>query len=323
MDSLEVNIEADQEQPVQYASRPGCGCWFRLFSLLVISGCLIVVAALLSGFFAGRRSLTTANQERTYHLFVPSSYSAGQPVPLLLAFHPHNGFGWLMQEMTGLNALAERKGFIVAYPDGMGRGWADGSGRSEADQTGVDDVAFTRALIDSLAAQYTIDLSRVYAAGFSNGGFMALRLGCQLSDRIAAVAAVSATMAESVQQTCNPVRPVPVLMMHGTADEDLPLDGKPGLASVPEALLTWVRINGCDFVPLVEHLDPAADDTSVRLETYIACVNDLEVRYYAIDGGGHRWPGGSALWQFGSITQDVNASEVIWSFFDSYAREPF
>ncbi len=325
MDSPEINIEADEEQPVQTARRWGCGCWFFLFGLLTLALLLIVAVTLLSGFLAGRRSLTFAGAERTYHLFVPPSYDASQPVPLLLVYHPQNGFGWLMQEMTGLNTLAEREGFMVAYPDGVRRSWADGSGYSEADQSSVDDVAFTRALIDTLAAQYTIDLNRVYAAGFSSGGFMALRLGCELSDRIAAVAAVSATMAESVQQTCNPARPVPVLMMHGTADEDLPLDGKPGLASVPEALLTWVRIYGCDFAPLVNHLDPVADDTRVRLETYIGCASDLEVRYYAIDGGGHRWPGSSPLWQFGlsgSLTQDVNANEEIWSFFDSYAREP-
>lgn len=295
--------------------------------VIVIVGALVVIAAsLVSSFFEGRRTVRVGDGERAYQLFVPAGYDTNQPVPLLLVYHMRDGFGWLMQEVTGFNAIAEREGFIVAYPDGVGRSWADGSGRYAADSAEVDDVAFTAALIDQLSAQYRIDLNRVYTAGFDNGGMLALRLGCELPDRIAAVASVSGTLAENVKDSCSPPRPVPVLMMHGMADEVLPLDGLPGLTSVPEALLTWVLHNGCDSAPVLEQRDPVADGTSVRRELYVGCRDGVEVWYDAIAGGGHRWPGSHSIWQVwlpGPVSGDIDASAEIWDFFDSYALAGF
>jgi polyhydroxybutyrate depolymerase len=293
----------------------------RIAALVLIGLLALLLIPLLSSFFAGRHSLSWADGSRSFHVYVPSGYDPAQPAPLLLVYHGGGGFGWWMQEISGFNALAERAGFIVAYPDGLGGRWADGS------PTAVDDVAFTAALIDHLSAQYHLDSRRVYAVGFASGGALALRLGCELSDRIAAVAAVSATLAETVRESCQPARPLPLLLMHGTADTELPLDGRPGLASIPAALLTWVSLAGCDPLPLVETIDPAADETRVRLEMYIGCDDPtLEIRYYAIDGGGHRWPGSHSIWQFGlpgRTTQDIDASAVIWEFFASRARAGF
>ena len=292
----------------------------RLVALLLLLSAVLLAAVLLNSFFFSRHHLTASGMERAYHLYVPPGYDASQPAPLLLVYHMQGGLGWLMQEISGFNALAAQEGFIVAYPDGYGRSWADGSGLYEADRAGVDDVGFTDALIDHLAQQYTIDPEKVYAVGFSGGGFMALRLACELSARLAAVAAVSAAMAEPVQESCLPARSVPVMIMHGTADERLPLDGHQGIVSIPEAVLTWVGLYGCDFVPVVEALDQAADGTDVRREMYVGCREDARVWYYAIDGGGHRWPGSRSIWQMGlpgRATHDISASAEIWAFFDS------
>jgi polyhydroxybutyrate depolymerase len=295
----------------------GCWRWFRRVVLLIIGLFVLISGSLLASFLAGRHSLTAQGQMRSYHLYVPDSSQPDQPRPLVLVFHMRQGFAWLMQEITGFNTLAARAGFIVAYPEAVGRSWADGSGRYGADQVGVDDVTFTAALIDELSAQYAIDSGRIYAVGFANGGFLALRLGCELADRLAAVAVVSATLAQAVQADCQPARALPVLLMHGTGDVDLPLDGLPGLAAIPATIMTWVQHNQCDPFPIVENLDRVADATTVRRETFISCRPGAEVQYYVIEDGGHRWPGHTSIWQFwlsGANTQDIDATEEIWTF---------
>jgi len=297
----------------------------RYAALFLAGVLLIVITTLAVSFFSGRHTLEFNGSIRSYHLYIPTSYDASQPVPLVLMFHMRSGFGWLMQEISNFNAVAESGGFIVVYPDGVGNSWADGRGISAADQAGVDDVAFTAALIDHLSEQYAIDLGRVYAAGFSNGGMLALRLACELPDRITAVAAVSSSMPQSVQAACHPGRAIPVLMMNGTADDVIPLNGKTGLVSVSEALLTWVDIGGCDPVPVVDDIDPADDGTVVRFEIFRDCQDEIRIWHYVINDGGHRWPGSASFWQFvlsGRMTRDIDASAEIWSFFQSYTLEP-
>jgi len=289
-----------------------------MIALIIILPFLVGILWFVISFFGGRNSIDVDGTERFYHIHVPSSYDEDQPMPLLLMFHMRMGNAWLMQEITQFNQLADEEGFIVVYPDGYRRSWADGSQRYESDKAGIDDVAFTQALLTELSAQYAIDEEQLFVTGFSNGGFLTHRLGCELSEQIAGIATVSGVMAENVLQTCEAAQLLPVMMIHGSGDKDIAWGGKPPeLASVPATIEKWVALNDCDPDPTIEHLDPAADTTTLVRETY-DCPEGAQVIFYKIVEGGHRWPGASNQWQYwlsGNLSQDIDASEEIWSFF--------
>ncbi|HNV72206.1 MAG TPA: PHB depolymerase family esterase, partial [Candidatus Ozemobacteraceae bacterium] len=147
---------------------------------------------------AERRSLQFGPLTRTYELFVPKNVVGSSPVPLLLVLHGGGGTGRGMQYLTlgRFNELAEREGFVVAYPDGLKKNWNDGRDvpASEAHASKLDDVGFLKALIQKLQTELSIDPSRIYACGISNGAFMSARLAIEAPDVFAAVALVTGSL---------------------------------------------------------------------------------------------------------------------------------
>ena len=131
-----------------------------------------------------------------------------------------------------MSAKGEAEGFIAVYPQGSGgiagklRTWNAGTCCGYAMQQRIDEIAFVAALLDDLQATVAIDRARVYATGISNGGMMAYEVACALADRIAAIAVVAGEM--TALDRCRPSRPVPVLVIHGSADRNLPIDGGVG-----------------------------------------------------------------------------------------------
>lgn len=224
---------------------------------------------------------------RTFLLHVPSSYRPGEAAPLVVALHGGTGTGLGMELISGLSAISDRAGFIVVYPDGVGRSWNDGRDLQsfQAMRDNIDDVGFIAALIDSLSEQHSIDRSRVYATGISNGGHMSHRLGVELSDRIAAIAPVAASMPLSVSKQAPPVKPVSVIQFFGTEDRHNYWTGggrAGGLAlSVPDVMTWWSGANHCAAQPKVEPLPDLADDgTRIRREDFGPCASDAEVMLY-------------------------------------------
>lgn len=257
--------------------------------------------------------------KRTYHIHVPETY------PLVFVFHMRMGNAWMMQKITHFNRLANQNQFIVVYPDGFRRSWADGSQRYEADQAGIDDNLFMRILLSSLQEQFYIDEMGIFAAGFSNGGFLVHRIGCELSSQITVIATVSAVFAENVLQECNPERKISVLMMHGSAERDMGWEGKyPDLASVPATLEKWLDINQCSDQAAIERYDTADDETKIEILRYSDCEPEVEVIFYKIEGGGYKWPSGNRLWQYwlsGNYSEEIDASAVIWEFFETKTND--
>ncbi len=174
-----------------------------------------------------RGTLESGGLPRTYLLHVPRRYDPAAAWPLVFALHGGGSQGRSMPGLTGLSRLADRRGFLVAYPDGVGRSWNDGREDPDvpAQRQRVDDVAFLTALLDDLTRRYRVDSARVYATGISNGGFMSQRLACEASTRIAAVAPVVATLGVELAARCRPARPVPVLMVNGADDPLVPFQG--------------------------------------------------------------------------------------------------
>jgi len=280
-------------------------------------------------------SLTHDGLKRSFYLHIPPSYDGTKPTPLVIALHGGGGTAEKMYKLTnnGFNTLADQQGFIVLYPQGLDNHWNDG--RKIPNQTSVDDVGFLSALIDHLAATYNIDRQRVYATGISNGGFMSFRLACELSDKVSAIAPVTAALSVDLAATCSPTQPVSILLINGSEDPLVPWEGgeirigrqqRGEIWSTADTIEFWVRQNHCETPPDISQepdRDPN-DGTQVRQEHYLQCQRGTTVILYAIEGGGHTWPGG---WQYlpealiGKTSREINATEVIWHFFQAHPRQ--
>jgi len=264
-------------------------------------------------------------RRRSFIVDLPAQYDGKTPLPLVVVFHGGGGNGERARTQTRMSELAEHEGFIAVYPNGSGAlpnrflTWNTGSCCGYAKKNAIDDVAFVRALLDSLEAAYKIDRSHVYATGLSNGGMMSHMMACALSDRFAAVAPVSGELS----MDCAPGNPVSVLIIHGTADRNLPYDGGVGpkaldphaVRSVRYALDTWVRLDRCPATPVVD-----STPTLVH-RTFARCADDTSVELYTIIGGGHSWPGGNRLSRMlDAPSKALDASRVIWEFFANHPR---
>ena len=274
-------------------------------------------------------SLAVGGLERSAIVHVPPRYDSAIPTPVVLAFHGGLANADNMVRFSGLSDKADEAGFIVVYPYGTGRlqkmlTFNGGNCCGQASTDDVDDVAFTRQLLDELAARVTVDPKRVFATGMSNGGIMAYRLASELSDRIAAIAPVGGPMGT---KDCSPKRPVSVIHFHGTADDFAPFQGGRGKGlsgvsffSVPHSIAAWVAADGCDPTPVTTTLPDTADDgTTATRSAYGAGRDGAEVVLITIEGGGHTWPGRDArLAALGKSTKDISANDLMWDFFQRH-----
>jgi len=288
----------------------------------------------------GLRTFAPDDPERTaadpdeYELHAAAGCSSDEPRPLVVAFHGAFSSPEEMEEESGLSLLADREGFHVVYPHGSGflemlQHWNSGNCCGPAQEQGVDDIAFTREVIAAVDQRVAVDPSRVYLVGMSNGAMMTHRAAAELSDVIAAAAAVAGTVGgrpsaeEEVWIVPDPGQPVPMLLMHGRTDDTVPWDG--GIdpfgsggrtfVGVDETVGFWRRANGAR--------EPAALD---RLRedriTRSRWSGDAEVVLYAISDWEHAWPGGE-------YTRDLppedalsgfEAGEEIWPFLARHRR---
>ncbi len=281
-----------------------------------------------------QESITYQGRMRTYILHTPRNYSPSRLMPLVLVFHGGNGKGIGVEKRTRFSDLADREGFFVAYPDGVGGHWNDG--RLDSDNPDVDDVGFVRTLIDHLVKTKNIDSSRVYATGISNGGAMTHRLACELSDKIAAFAPVSSSLSVRLASSCKPSRQVSMLMFNSPDDPFLPWEGGEGRGrggvklSVPQTLDWWRKQNNCSSQAENKTLPPttASDGTQVMMSRYSGCRGGSEVILYTIQGGGHSWPGAEDVRNqrrrervFGRTTRQISATQTIWQFFQRHSLQ--
>ena len=277
------------------------------------------------------RTLDHGGLTRSYRMHIPLTYTSAKQHALVLAFHGGRGTGKGTEMLTGLTPLSDREGFIVVYPDGIGRTWNDGRdlSRFQAMKDQVDDVGFTATLIDTLVKRLSIDPNRVFATGISNGGHMVNRLGIELSEKLAAIAPVAGTVAKRIAKDRHPTHPVAVIYFHGTQDRFNFWDGG-GRAggdtlSVPDLIRWWVQHNGCPVTPKKEGLAVKIDDgTTVEREIFGPGKNGIEVVLYIIEAGGHTWPGGYQYLPesvIGKTTGNLDASAVMWEFFSRHPRK--
>ncbi len=300
--------------------------------ILIIVGILLLPLAFVvkAQTEDAEQTLEFGGIKRVYRVHVPTVYNKEIPAPLVFVLHGGGSTGKPMDKLTGLNALADKKGFFVVYPDGFEKSWNDG--RKTVKNPKIDDVGFISALIDHIAKTYAIDRKRVYSSGISNGGMMSSRLACELSDKIAAIATVAGNLNADIAPNCKPKTPIPVLIMHGIGDTIVPFAGGAvftfggqgqggNVLSVQSALQFWAENNACSPKPQTVDFDAdPKDGTKVRRDLFTGCKHNADVAVYSITNGGHTWPGG---WQYaaesfvGKTTRDINGSEIIWDFFSN------
>jgi polyhydroxybutyrate depolymerase len=258
----------------------------------------------------------SAELTRRWLLYVPRAAEPGEALPLVFNLHGSGGTPEDQLGVSGLEELAERESFVVVAPAAVEQRW-----NVPPDATKADDVRFFSELIDSVAALTPIDRQRVFATGFSGGGRMASQLACDLSERVAAIAAIGGIRFPG---PCAQARPMPILAFHGTADDVNPYEGggQPYWGTGVEPAVTgWAEHNRCTVRS--EQTLP----TGVREIRHGGSDCDAEVVLYRIEGFGHSWPRAVAALddQGGGLRSgrdikggEVTANELLWRFFQSH-----
>ncbi len=278
--------------------------------------------------------ITVDNISRTFIVYVPESYSPTKKSPLIFLLH---GGGANAQSMLNISngedfkSISERDNVLLAVPQGVDKSWNDGRG-TKANKQGADDVKFISSLIDYMESHYSVDASRIYATGISNGGFMTSRIGCEIGNKFAAIAAVAATMGvDTPYNSCKPGFALPVMYIHGTSDPIVPFNGgtktigaEGAFVSHQQVIDKWIAIDHCNAKPVITHLpNTTFDGTTITKEEYSGGKDGTEVVSYVIENGGHTWPGGKQYlpkMMIGRVSRDMNGCDVIWDFFKQHKR---
>ncbi|MPQ96813.1 polyhydroxybutyrate depolymerase [Modestobacter sp. I12A-02628] len=291
---------------------------------------------------SGDITVDVASGGTTYPVavYVPEGLAASR-APLVLNLHGSSSNGPAQQDISGLRAVADEEGFVVAAPSGAlplaPQTPPDPNGSWAWNVPGVpttagafppagarDDVAFLRDVVDTVSAQLCTDRTRTYATGYSGGGRMASTLACRAADVVAAIAPVAGLRAgrpdpddTSVPEVedCSPSRPVPVITFHGQQDPVNPYQGNADLRwgyTTPVAVQTWARLDGCRRGPEATQVSEHVTELS-----YTTCAGGAEVTLYRVSDGGHTWPGSDVPAQ-GPVTQEIDASQLLWDFFEQH-----
>jgi polyhydroxybutyrate depolymerase len=238
--------------------------------------------------------------KRPFRLHVPRSYDAATPAPLVVLLHGFTASGGVQERYFKLTAESDRRGFLYALPDGTPdrqdrRFWNATEACCDFGRAGPDDSTYLRRLIDTVKASYSVDASRVYLVGHSNGGFMAYRMACDHASEITAVVSLAGA-ATGRPASCRPSRPVSVLQIHGTEDRTIHYGGGSiGGNDYPSAagtVATWRRLDGCadraDTSARPLDLDASKAGRETTITTYASgCRGGARVELWTIKGGAH------------------------------------
>lgn len=289
--------------------------------LIAFMLCAFITSAHALDIPSTQAHLMVDNLDRTYLLYRPKDLSKEKPVPLVIFLHGGFGRGLQAEHTYNWDAEADKYGFVVVYPDGMGRSWnAGGDCCGPAARDNVDDVSFITQLIRTISKSENIDGKRVYLAGMSNGAAMSYRYACEGSYPIAAIGSVSG----GLSYVCEHPHPVSVIEVHGIEDQNIPLGGGMGAKGV--AKVQWLsaqknldvfrHANGCEL----DHLEKG----TVIQKVVSDCAAGKKVELIAIEGAGHQWPGSQPKARFVDKLLDIDppstaldATATLWKFFQN------
>jgi polyhydroxybutyrate depolymerase len=277
--------------------------------------------------------------QRSYTVYIPDRLQLPRsPFPAVVVLHGGLGNGSVIRRQMRMDPIAEREGFVVVYPDGLGRAWNDGREdriRQRGAYGRADDAAFLRTVVDTLVRDGIAQRSKVFLTGVSNGGMMSLRMACEAADYFAGIVPIVASMPADIASSCAPSRPLPILLINATSDPLVPWSGggvgfrggRGQVISTEDTIAFWLRVNGCSSSPaeLSRTSGAPAKVTEAKMKLYKNCNSGAPVALIRIEGGGHRIPGREERshpvidWFLGPQNHDFETAEEAWRFFADVA----
>jgi len=269
---------------------------------------------------------------RSYLIHIPKGYAPEKALPLVVVIHGAFDTAKGMEKFSGFSLLADREGFAVLYPNGIGimgflQHWNAGHCCGKAAADNWDDVGFVAATIQDSSARIKIDPDRIYMVGFSNGGMLTYRFAAERGDILAAAAPMAASIGGKPSHDTpewhipKPKVPIPLIVFHGADDDDVPVEG--GISryrkntrsywSVERSMDFWASANGCT----TRAADQNIRDGFVQVTSWTGCGDGNEIVLYLLKGWGHIWPGRyftSPLEETHPL-KNFDAAEIIWEFF--------
>lgn len=260
--------------------------------------------------FAQLDSIFDQSTWRKFIVHLPNTYSASKQYPLVINLHGLNSSAAQQQSYSQFDTEADVHKFIVVYPNAIAGSW---------NINGSSDVDFIASLIDTIRNTYSCNTC-LFITGMSQGGFLTYKLACSLSKPIKALAVVSGNMSQNLQNTCTVAGGPPIAHFHGTADPLVNYNGTVGIPPVLTTINWWVTKNNSSSSPVYNALTNTnlADSSTVEKYYYAAGPNGSETTFYKIIKGGHTWPGAAPVPPFGFTNLDINASQLIGTFFSQY-----
>lgn len=246
------------------------------------------------------RSIVSGNVNRSYKLHLPAAYNRISSIPVIFAFHGAGDDGPGMEQYAGLSALGDKYSVMIVYPNGYKNYWSDGRGMAPGDHEGIDDVQFVSDMISAISKEYPVDSSKIYAAGFSSGGYFVHELACQLTDKISGFVPVSANLSQNIASACNPKTARPVMEIIG--DQDIMFNGgtvSSGMTiySAQDTLQKWKLFEQCQAQAI------SSQNNLYSFAQYSPCANNAKIKLVIVYGMPHTWP-----------TNQVDAPSIIFQF---------
>ena len=254
--------------------------------------------------------------EREYLTYIPSGYSHINEAPIVLNFHGFGGTASGQLALSDWRELAEKHGIILICPQGLdlqkgGSHWNPDPVSSDSKSLS-DDLGFVRRLLKRISKNYSIDKSRVYATGYSNGAGMAYGLAHHMPDLITGIAPVSGLMNDKYLSTTSGVSPVGLISFNGEEDWVRPVNGIKGyLASVADISSHWARIN--DSTRSVVEQFAEVTGNLIERTSYSRDDGLITVEQYLVDRGGHEW--------FDLDIEGRNLNQLAWRFLSRLRKE--
>ena len=302
--------------------------------LLLIGFLFSFNSNLFSQVFDGFQTINHNQIDRRFYLYVPNNYSANVPIPILFNFHGGGGDPISYMNYTSdMRGLAEANNFILIYPEAIADpstgsiSWIDKASNGAP----RDETLFIESIINSVSSNYSVDLDRIYACGYSEGGIFSYELACRLNNYIAGIASVSGSMLTESERSnlgfsnCSPQHPTAIMLIPGTNDSNAHslyqgcclgwgLDSY--YLSVDQITDYWTNYNTTDNNPSVSDVSNTntSDGSTVQRKIWSNGQGGVEVQELKIIGGEHEWPGTSG-------NMDINANNEIWQFLSKFDKK--
>jgi polyhydroxybutyrate depolymerase len=252
------------------------------------------------------------SEERVAYVHIPPSYNPAKPAPVMFGFHGGKGRVNGAKSFSRLWRGQFDSEMILVFLNGQSTDTAETAwvSRDFSDQS---DVELVKQVLKRVRTRYTVDTTRVYAAGFSNGGVMTTMLACHASELFSGFAVVSQTVHKHVAEQCTPAIKRPVLFLSGTADSNWP--GRHFSLSAMESVDWWTRTLGCSGQPKKTTIDGTDDGHSVQRWTYAPCSDVSGFEFLRVENGEHIWPGDALPDQKANRCTDIDGSTEVLDFF--------